>query len=644
MNSRVLHARRWIFTGISLIALLSQIVTPTPVLADHTPDPVTVTIAGSLQSELGCPGDWDPACAVTHLAYDGTDGVWQSVWTIPAGSYEYKAALNDSWDENYGLNAVQGGANIPLNLGAEVSVKFYYDHKSHWVTDNLNSVIATVAGDFQSELGCSGDWDPSCLRSWMQDLDGDGVYTFTTDQIPGGSYEFKVALDEAWNVSYPGSNVGFTAATGDLVTFTFDSATNAVNVSVTPGGPSYTVALVGDLQSELGCPGDWDPACAATELSYDANDDVWQGVFTPPTGSYEYKVALNDSWDENYGANAQPGGANISLSAEGSPIKFYYDHKSHWITDNKNSVIAVAPGNFQSELGCSSDWDPGCLRSWLQDIDGNGIYTFETTALPAGSYEGKVALNESWDENYGQGGTPGGANITFFVPFDHAKVTFEYNASTHVLEIKAGFGQDNNIAWDGLRHDSRDLLYRTPGGAVPAGTKVLIRFRTYHNDVTDVTLRVYDVNTGTQRFIPMSLATTDVSCYQAGFEQFTCDFWQASLDEASPNNLWYRFIVTDGTDTNYYADNTAALDGGLGSTTDNVVDNSYALMFYDPTFVAPDWAKDASIYQIFPDRFRDGRSSNNPRTGDIRYDDPVIKLSWGTLPEGYCRNYSIRMP
>ena len=57
-------------------------------------------------------------------------------------------------------------------------------------------------------------------------------------------------------------------------------------------------------------------------------------------------------------------------------VKFYYDHKSHWITDNKSSVIAVAPGSFQSELGCPADWDPGCLRSWLQDPDGDGIYTF----------------------------------------------------------------------------------------------------------------------------------------------------------------------------------------------------------------------------------------------------------------------------
>ena len=44
-------------------------------------------------------------------------------------------------------------------------------------------------------------------------------------------------------------------------------------------------------------------------------------------------------------------------------------------------MIVTVPGSFQSELGCSGDWDPGCLRSWLQDPDGDGTYTFETTAL-----------------------------------------------------------------------------------------------------------------------------------------------------------------------------------------------------------------------------------------------------------------------
>ena len=72
-------------------------------------------------------------------------------------------------------------------------------------------------------------------------------------------------------------------------------------------------------------------------------------------------------------------------------------------------MIAVAPGSFQSELGCPGDWDPACLRSWLEDPDGDGIYTFETTALPAGSYETKVAINEDWAENYGQGGVLNGS-------------------------------------------------------------------------------------------------------------------------------------------------------------------------------------------------------------------------------------------
>ncbi len=217
------------------------------------------------------------------------------------------------------------------------------------------------------------------------------------------------------------------AATG-LVLFPAASATSS------PDPTSVTIA--GSLQSEAGCAGDWDPACATTHLAYDAADDVWQGTFSLPAGSYEYKAALNDSWDENYGLHAEPGGSNVPLDLPSlASVKFYYDHKSHWVTDNVGSVIAVAAGSFQSELGCPGDWDPSCLRSWLQDVDGNGIYTLQTTALPAGSYETKVAIDESWDENYGQGGVPGGSNIAFNVPVDHLKVTFSYDSTSHVLTI-----------------------------------------------------------------------------------------------------------------------------------------------------------------------------------------------------------------
>src|SRR3954463_10240939 len=143
-----------------------------PVATANTPAPASVTIAGSLQSEAGCGGDWDPSCAATHLTYDANDDVWQGSFDLPAGSYEYKAALNNAWDENYGLHASFNGPNVPLSAPGG-PVKFFYDHKTHWTTDNKSSVIATLPGSFQSELGCSGDWDPSCLRSWPGGPGGD---------------------------------------------------------------------------------------------------------------------------------------------------------------------------------------------------------------------------------------------------------------------------------------------------------------------------------------------------------------------------------------------------------------------------------------------------------------------------------------
>jgi glycosidase len=198
---------------------------------------------------------------------------------------------------------------------------------------------------------------------------------------------------------------------------------------------------------------------------------------------------------------------------------------------------------------------------------------------------------------------------------------------------------DGAIDRDGLRHDSRDLLYRTPGGAQPAGTPVSLRFRTFHSDVTGVTARVYSVDSGATQLLAMKLAAEDVSCYEADLADETCDFWQVTLADSVPDNVWYRFMVEDGDATVYYADDTPALDGGLGAPSDVVIDQSWALTVYEPDFTVPSWASTAVFYQIFPDRFRNGNPANDPQTGDVRYDDPVLALPWGTLPEGYCRGY-----
>jgi Ca2+-binding RTX toxin-like protein len=220
------------------------------------------------------------------------------------------------------------------------------------------------------------------------------------------------------------------------------------SVSAVAATQPTTVTLVGSFQSELGCPGDFQPDCAATELTYDPTDDVWQGTFMVPAGQWQYKVALNGTFDENYGANATLNGPEISLTlSTDTTVKFYYDNKTHWITDNQNSVIVTAPGDYQTALGCPGDFDPGCLRSWLEDPDGNGIYQFSTDAIPVGTYQTKAAINESFDENYGAGGVPNGPDIIFTVPAN-ATVTFTYDPVSHILSVTSTVGTTTSITSD----------------------------------------------------------------------------------------------------------------------------------------------------------------------------------------------------
>ncbi len=132
--------------GGLVIALAAIGLTAQPAVADHTPIPTSVTLAGALQEELGCPGDWQPECVATHLApVAGQPEVFRGTFTVPAGRYEYKVALNNSWDENYGAGGAAGGSNLMLTAtGAPIT--FTYDHRTHRITDDTpKPLIADAA-------------------------------------------------------------------------------------------------------------------------------------------------------------------------------------------------------------------------------------------------------------------------------------------------------------------------------------------------------------------------------------------------------------------------------------------------------------------------------------------------------------------
>ncbi len=88
-----------------------------------------VNLPGSWQSTVSdC--EWDPACADTAMEL-GDDGLYYATFTIPAGDYEIKVALDGGWDTNYGVDGVAGGDNIMFTVETEGEVQFIYDPETH---------------------------------------------------------------------------------------------------------------------------------------------------------------------------------------------------------------------------------------------------------------------------------------------------------------------------------------------------------------------------------------------------------------------------------------------------------------------------------------------------------------------------------
>lgn len=90
------------------------------------------------------------------------------------------------------------------------------------------------------------------------------------------------------------------------------------------------VVIAGNLGGALGA-ADWDPTEAGLQLTFDRSDELWKLTADLPAGHYEYKVALNGSWEENYGLYGHRDGGNLDMAHDGGPLTFLYDHATHTV-------------------------------------------------------------------------------------------------------------------------------------------------------------------------------------------------------------------------------------------------------------------------------------------------------------------------
>ena len=93
------------------------------------------------------------------------------------------------------------------------------------------------------------------------------------------------------------------------------------------------VNVPGSYQAQAGCSADWQPECAATQMTK-GDDGLWtSGPFMLTAGDYECKVALDGSWTTNYGSDGMQDGPNytFSLAADGE-VSFVFDPETKLLT------------------------------------------------------------------------------------------------------------------------------------------------------------------------------------------------------------------------------------------------------------------------------------------------------------------------
>lgn len=94
------------------------------------------------------------------------------------------------------------------------------------------------------------------------------------------------------------------------------------------------VAVAGDFNTILGAPENWAPQYDEAQMEFDFLDQQWKKSAELPSGYYTFKIALNRSWAENYGAFGAFDGPNHELHHAGGTVTIRYNHATRDITIN----------------------------------------------------------------------------------------------------------------------------------------------------------------------------------------------------------------------------------------------------------------------------------------------------------------------
>lgn len=315
-----------------------------------------------------------------------------------------------------------------------------------------------------------------------------------------------------------------------------------------------------------------------------------------PAANYEYKISMG-TWDENYGENGAASGSNIAVTVpDTQDVTIYYSDLSHYSRCSVNY-------QYGANVGLEGTGIPAGTK--FSDDRLTGVYSATVSDMEAGTYQDtKIATtNET-------------INLEPYTVDTKKNVTFYYDPESGVYYSDASDAKVNGSA---LKFDSKDTTYKSVYGAVATGEKV-----TYFIDTgADVTAVKFIVKGVAKQNLPMKKVDGAVGGKQR---------WSVTTSFDKLGEYHYFFAVYNGTAAMMYGDDDGYY--GTGKSSDLLSMLPYDQIVYQSGYKTPDWMKNAVIYQIFPDRFYNGDTSNDEANTSARGPVNYEKMNdWYILPE-----------
>lgn len=566
----------------------------------RTPFQTTVSLVGDARGTGTA--DWDAAAK----GYEFTaisDTLYRYQKTFAPGTYNYKCVFEYAdWYE-----AEDGNRSITITE-PETAVVFLYNTVDGKLYDSVQNgeETAVLMGmkAAPAKMEVADNANGSTTFTALADA-GKNVtlhYGVKTEVETNGISALKTAdMTEDKSGVYHSEALYFGDGALDFVYYYDVDGTRVLdgsNPSVNVGGADYSNYTRAKFEGrDVYVPGtfpgkSWD--AASNRMTYKGNGLYEYCFKEAPAANYEFKIAMG-SWSENYGKDGKLDGANMSAAVpKTQDVYVWYNDFSHRAVTSLDYVFA--------DVSLSGTGIPEGTK--LTDDDLTGIYS-ATVFMMQGTYADVKIGYDGKEYTFAEFAVDTDKNVTFY--FDPVTEIYYNNAS------------DVKVETANIFFDSKDTEYKSVFGAVATGEKVKFAIQT-GSDAKQVSLVVKGMDTKT------------VAMQKDGAVVDGVQKWSAETSFDTIGEYGFYFVISNGSSVCVYADDDGFYGEGIVTELTNV--KPYALVVYKAGYQTPDWMKNAVIYQIFPDRFYNGDTSNDfaqtAARGPVDYE---YITDWYTLPE-----------